>query len=368
MKTDKPLIHPAFRFNGIQYNLHALQDVAYSLIKEGEPFEQRIGDLLMDWISDDDTILVTTSGATGLPKRIFLKKEHMANSARATGDLLGLKEGDTALLCLPAEYVAGKMMLVRAMVLGLDLDYAEPASDPLLQTLKSYDFSAMVPMQLQKSLKKLDRFGTLLVGGAPVSDELRKSLQDSETRVFETYGMTETATHVALKALNPAASNLEGTSDTSFKAMPGVTFSLDDRGCLVVTAPDYADYPITTNDMVELLSEGEFVWLGRYDHLVNSGGVKLIPEAIEAKVKAALDTTFIFGGIPHESLGECLVMVLEAKEVPEDLKARLENLKPLGKYEIPKHIFALEEFPRTQNGKIKRKKLLEQFYAASTGK
>ena len=366
MKTEEPIIHPDFRFNGIHYDLNALKDVAYSLIKEGEPFEQRIGDFMMDWISDDDTVLVTTSGATGPPKRLFLKKEHMRNSAKATGALLGLQEGDSALLCLPAEYVAGKMMLARAMVLGLDLDYAEPASDPLWSTLDSYDFSAMVPMQLQRSLKKLDRFGTLLVGGAPVSDELRKALQDSKTRIFETYGMTETCTHVALKALNPAASKLQGTSDTSFKAMPGVTFSIDERGCLVVTAPDYTDYPITTNDMVELLNEGEFVWLGRYDNLVNSGGVKLIPESIEAKVKTVFDGTFILGGIPDERLGQSLVMVVEAKEVPGDLKERLENLKPLGKYEVPKRIFALEEFPRTQNGKIKRKQVLKQFYSGNT--
>ncbi|MDX1314562.1 MAG: O-succinylbenzoic acid--CoA ligase, partial [Eudoraea sp.] len=169
MNNETPLLHPAFRLNGIQYSHEALKDVAYSLIKEGEPFEQQIGDFILDWILDTDTILVTTSGATGIPKRIFLKKEHMANSARATGEFLNLKEGDSALLCLPAEYIAGKMMLVRAMVLGLEIDFEEPTSDPLWKSLKSYDLVAMVPMQVQNVLSRLDRVGTLLIGGAPVS-------------------------------------------------------------------------------------------------------------------------------------------------------------------------------------------------------
>ncbi len=366
MKTEEPLIHPAFRFNGIQYEPEVLKEIAYSLIKEGEPFEQRIGDFMMDWLSDDDTVLVTTSGATGHPKRIFLKKEHMANSARMTGEFLGLQEGDTALLCLPADYIAGKMMLVRAMVLGLNLDHLEPASDPLWSTLNNYDFAAMVPLQLQSCLKKLNRFGTLLVGGAPVPETLRKALQDTDARIFETYGMTETCSHVALKALNSAAAKLMDTSDTMFKALPGVSVSADERGCLVVSAPEVADHPVTTNDLAEVLNESEFIWQGRYDNLVNSGGVKLIPELIENKLKSSFSETFITGGIPDDRLGQCLVMVLETKEIPGDVKQRLEGLKSLEKFEIPKKVFAMEQFPRTKNGKIRRKDVLKSLSSSTS--
>ena len=359
MNTEIAPLHPAFRLNGIQYNKEELKEVAYSLIKEGEPFEQRIGDFLLDWLSDEDTIMVTTSGSTGLPKRIFLRKEQMVNSAKATGEVLSLREGNSALLCLPADYIAGKMMLVRAMVLGLEIDFVEPSSEPLWRTIDPYHITAMVPMQLQNSLKKLELFRTILIGGAPVSTTLYDAVQQTSAQVFETYGMTETCSHVALKAINAAAGAVKGDSGNTFKALPGITFAKNKMGCLVVQAPEVSRDPLETNDLVELLSDKEFIWLGRYDNVVNSGGVKLIPETIEEKLKSAVNETFILGGIPDERLGEQLVMVVEAKELPEDLQQRLKALESLEKYEHPKQIFAREEFPKTENGKIKRKELLD---------
>ncbi|MBT8320864.1 MAG: AMP-binding protein [Eudoraea sp.] len=365
MNNEGPIIHPAFRLNGIQYSIEALIDVAYSLIKEGEPFEQQMGDFLLDWLLDKDTILVTTSGSTGIPKRVFLKKEHMANSARASGEFLNLKEGDTSLLCLPAGYIAGKMMLVRAMVLGLEIDFEEPASDPLWRSLKSYDFVAMVPMQVQNSLSKLDRIGTLLVGGAPVSDSLRASLETTNCQVFESYGMTETCSHVALRQLNHLATT-EADKGNPFKALPGISFSKDERGCLVIEAPDICQTEQVTNDLVELINEHEFQWLGRYDLIVNSGGVKLIPEQIEEKLKAAIAEPFILTGIPDEKLGHALTLVLEAEEVPGNIEERLGSVTGLEKYEHPKRIVNLSHFPLTENGKIKRGEVLRQVLSTLT--
>ena len=359
MNKEGPIIHPAFRLNGIDYSLEALKDVAYSLIKEGEPFEQQMGDFLLDWLLDQDTILVTTSGSTGKPKRVFLKKEHMANSARASGEFLNLNEGYSALLCLPAGYIAGKMMLVRAMVLGLEIDFVEPASDPLWKSLKSYDFAAMVPMQVQSSLSKLDRFGTLLVGGAPVSDSLRASLETSKCRVFETYGMTETSSHVALRKLNHFEDS-EADKGNPFKALPSVSFSTDDRNCLVIQAPDVGQPELVTNDLVELLGETEFHWLGRYDNMVNSGGVKLIPELIEEKLKAAITEPFILTGTPDKKLGQALTLVLETEQLPENIEALLDGVTALEKYECPRRIVNLSKFPLTENGKIKRGEVLDQ--------
>ncbi|MCX2719448.1 AMP-binding protein [Lentiprolixibacter aurantiacus] len=359
MNKEETLVHPAFRLNGIKYSHEALKDVAYSLIKEGEPFEQQIGDFLLDWILDTDTILVTTSGATGRPKRVFLKKEQMANSARATGEYLNLKEGDTALLCLPADYIAGKMMLVRAMVLGLSIDFEEPTSDPLWTNLKDYDFVAMVPMQVQNTLSRLDRIGTLLIGGAAVSDTLKESLQSLKCRVYETYGMTETCSHVALRKLNHLEKE-QLEKGNPFKALPGILFSRDERGCLVIEAPDLCQSGQVTNDLVELLNDREFYWLGRYDNVVNSGGVKLIPEVIEDKLKAFIDEPFILGGIPDAKLGEALTLVLEAEHMPDDIQQRLDKAKKLEKYERPKKIVHLGSFPRTENGKIKRGEVLKQ--------
>ena len=366
MNTEIAPIHPKFRLNGIHYERDELKEVAYSLIKEGEPFEQRIGDFLFDWLSDEDMILVTTSGSTGVPKRIFLSKEHMVNSARATGEMLGLEEGNSALLCLPAEFIAGKMMLVRAMVLGLTLDFVEPSSEPLWRTIDDYDLTAMVPMQLQRSLKKLELFGTILIGGAPVSPDLHNAVQKTSARVFETYGMTETCSHVALKELNAAAGAKEGVSQNPFRALPEVKFSRNEQGCLVVHAPEVARGPIETKDLVELLNDWEFIWQGRYDHIVNSGGVKLMPETIEEKLKPVIAETFILGGIPDKDLGECLVLVVEAEALPEDFKQKIQGLKTLDKFEYPKHIFVREEFPRTANGKIRRRELLQQVITDGT--
>ena len=170
--------------------------------------------------------------------------------------------------------------------------------------------------------------------------------------------MTETCSHVAVKALNQAAGAVADESGNSFKALSGITFSSNDEGCLVVEAPEVNQSRLETHDLVELLNDKEFIWLGRSDNVVNSGGVKLVPETIEEKLKSVIDETFILGGIPDEHLGEQLVIVLETKELREDIKLKLQAVKSLEKYEYPKQIFIKEQFPRTENGKIKRKELL----------
>ena len=154
------------------------------------------------YFDKDDFININTSGSTGKPAQIKLKKEHMINSARATGSFFKLKEHTTALLCLSPNYIAGKMMLVRALTLGWQIDMVEPSLNPLDKLQKHYDFCAMVPLQLQHSISQLDKIKTLIVGGGAVSVELIKKLQDIKTEVFATYGMTETITHIAVKKLN----------------------------------------------------------------------------------------------------------------------------------------------------------------------
>ena len=266
MKQTYSNIHRNFKLNGISFDRIELKEVAYSLIKEGEPFEKEIGDFLLDWLDDNPTLKVHTSGVTGAPKSITLQKRHMMNSALATGDFFGLQPGDSALLCLPASYIAGKMMLVRAIVLGLALDFIPPASKPLDKSSKSYDFVAMVPLQLEYSLQNLDKIKTLIVGGAPLTKKILAYLQSQHptTAIFETYGMTETITHIALKNINSADNSSVGQNGDSdqtknlkpcFKTLPNITLSIDDRNCLVITAPEISDVQIITNDVVDLRSE-----------------------------------------------------------------------------------------------------------------
>ncbi|WP_422859747.1 AMP-binding protein [Flagellimonas sp. S174] len=345
-------IHKEFALNGVSHSKEALLEVAYSLVKEGIDFEKSIGDFLLDWCSTKPSLDVYTSGSTGVPKKITLRKSHMANSALATGQYFGLEPGDTALLCLPTDSIAGKMMLVRAMLLGLHLDYVIPSSRPIGQTASTYDFCAMVPLQAEKSLKEIDGIKTLILGGAPVSLSLEKNLQGTSSKVFETYGMTETITHVAVRQITP-------TTDGNFNLLPHIEISQDDRQCLVLHAPKISSGTIVTNDLVELTSKTSFKWLGRYDTIINSGGIKLIPEQIEKKLSPLLKNRFFVIGVPDETLGQKLVLVIEGNVNTKDLMQSIRKTRAFGKYEVPKEIISTKEFIETKTGKVQRDKTLE---------
>ena len=350
-------LHPDFRLNGIECSVHDLQEIGYSLIKEGEEFEQQIGDFLIDWLSDDDFVIVNTSGSTGIPKRIHLKKSTMAHSARATGEFLKLNEKSRALLCLSASNIAGKMMLVRSMLLGWHLDYVAPSKTPLSGITRSYDFCSMVPLQVSGSLNALSLINTLLIGGAPIDEELKFNLQELKTKVFESYGMTETASHIALKPFNQSACEAVKGDPELFASTEGVEVAIDDRGCLVIHAKYISDKPIVTNDLVELVGTKQFKWLGRWDHVVNSGGIKLIPEQIESSFNTLIEERFILAGLPDSELGERLVLIIEGSPDKDIGLEQLKQLRGLKNYEIPKEIFYLQKFPETKTGKLKRKEI-----------
>ena len=340
-------VHPGFKLNNVSYSNEELKEVAYSLVKEGTPFEIGLGDFLLDWLSESDFLEVKTSGSTGVPKRIRLRRSWMINSAKATGSFLRLRSGDSALLCLPTEYIAGKMMLVRAMVLGLELYYSTPAGAPLVYSERNYDFCAMTPMQLRNSLHKLEQIKKLIVGGSAVPEDLKMQILDKPSEIYETFGMTETITHIALKKLNTSPQE-------NFKTLQNVSVRTDERGCLVIDAPEINPDEIITNDLVQLISEKEFIWLGRIDNLVNSGGIKLIPEQIEEKLKACFSSRFFIAGLPDEVLGEKLVLVLEGDKDLNAVEECLRKLNSLEKFEYPKEILCLPRFILTQSDKIRR--------------
>ncbi|WP_460219082.1 AMP-binding protein [Psychroserpens sp. MEBiC05023] len=347
-KFDK--IHLKFKLNGIHFNHNELKEVAYSLVKEGESYEQNIGNFLLDWLDDRDYILTKTSGSTGTPKSIKIKKQYMVNSSVMTGDFFGLEPGQTALHCLPCQFIAGKMMLVRAMILGLELDMAPPTSIPSYDHHKVYDFCAMIPLQLQNSLERLTNIKTVIVGGARVSKALKTSLKGIKVRVFETYGMTETVSHIAVRQLNKNPHN-----DTGFKTLRDISISKDERGCLVIEAEALSENKVVTNDVVEMLSETEFSISGRYDNMINSGGVKLFPEAIEAKLQELIKERFFITSEKDKDLGQKVVLILESDT--STLNASVFN--GLEKFEVPKVIYNLPRFIETPNGKIQRKKSFE---------
>ena len=276
----------------------------------------------------------------------------MLNSARATGIFFKLGENTSALLCLPADFIAGKMMLVRAMTMGWDLHVVAPEKDALIQYDNDYDFVAMVPYQVNYSIGALEKVKKLIIGGGSISEELEKKLMEVDTEVFETYGMTETVTHIAVRRINGLASS------EHFTALPNIRFSTDERNCLMIDAPSISEDKVVTNDIVNLLSPTTFKWLGRYDHVINSGGLKLFPEEIERKLSSHIKLPFIISSLKNEELGECVILIVKK---PKDmgLPDFSEAFSILNKYERPKKVYSFTKFPYTSTGKIKRTKVIE---------
>lgn len=338
-------IHNRFKINGFHLNKNSLFQLAYSFVKEGELFEKEIGYFLLDWLDENDFIVTKTSGTTGKPKEITISKQAMVNSAIATGDFFKLLPGDKALHCLPSQFIAGKMMLVRAIVLGLELKLVTPTGNFFANDDTVYDFVAMVPLQVENNFQYLNQIKKLIIGGAQPSNDLKNKLKNlKEISVYETYGMTETITHIAAKKINAQ----------NFKILNGITIEQDNKGCLVINAPRITENQIITNDLVNIVSKNQFKWLGRIDNVINSGGVKLFPEQIEKKIK--LKPRFFIISESDNKLGEKVVLVIEGEK--QELNSTF--FFKLNKYEIPKKIYFLPQFIETKTGKIKRKETLEK--------
>ncbi|GER60245.1 AMP-binding protein [Patiriisocius marinus] len=347
MDTSKNL-HPQFKFNGLTFeSSQDLVDFGNKLKKNGALYERQIAKFILKWFDDNDYIKVKTSGSTGKPKKIRLLKEHMVNSASATGVFFKMGAGNTALLCLPAKYIAGKMMLVRALTMGWDLHVVAPEKDAITHYDNTYDFAAMVPYQVYHSIDALDKIKKLIIGGGAVSNELDALLQNKKTEAFATYGMTESVTHIAVRRINGAGKT------SSYSAMPDVTFKTDSRGCLVIDAFKVSEKPIITNDLVTINSARSFEWLGRIDNVVNSGGVKLFPEQIEKKIGSQIDVPFVISSEKDDALGERLILVLETTD-KFALKNHPEIFNTLDAFERPKKIYTMSKLPITENGKIRR--------------
>jgi O-succinylbenzoic acid--CoA ligase len=359
MKLNQTKFHKSFQLNG--YSFASVDEI----LEYTSGFSDEIYQFLESWFSSDKSISVQTSGSTGAPKPILLKKEFVVNSAVATGLYFDLQENTTALLCLPTKYIAGKLMLIRAITLGWHLDVVAPSSYPLEKVVKVYDFSAMVPLQLENSLSNLYKIKILIVGGGVVSKELKTKIQDVSTAIFATYGMTETITHIAVKMLNNS-STFKGVirKQLFYEALPNVAIYIDNRNCLVINAPKVSDEIIFTNDVVQLISNTQFEWLGRSDTVINSGGIKLHPEIIEEKLSEIITHRFFVAGIPDKKLGEKLVLIIELEGSKKFdfqilLKEEIRNSNTLSKLETPKEIYFVTHFIETGTKKIQRRKTLD---------
>ncbi|MGB1250035.1 MAG: AMP-binding protein [Candidatus Promineifilaceae bacterium] len=341
---------------GLAYRYAWIRDQFDRNSAEITPYTRQTLTFCQRWLQGEQTFTTQTSGSTGKPKRIKLYRDQMIASARLTGQAVGLVSGDRALVCLNTAYIAGIMMLVRGFELGLRLDIIEPTSNPLQHIVdKQVEFTAIVPLQVQATLNNaaerqaLNRMKAVLVGGAPVSPSLVDALQTVDAAVYHTYGMTETVSHVALRRLNGAQAS------DSFVPQPTVDLSLDARGCLQICGPVTAQQLITTNDRVAFQPDGTFLWLGRIDNVINSGGVKVQAEKVETVLQKLLPGQRIFvTGLPDAKLGERVTAFVEGRNLQLDLETLLASADGLTKYERPRELYVLNQFAETPTGKIDR--------------
>lgn len=304
-----------------------------------------------DYLSGEKHITLQTSGTTGTPKQINILKNKMKISAAKTAKYFQFETGQNVLLALPATYIAAKMMIVRALEHGLNLICVKPGSNFLDKINDEIYFCPLVPLQVQKafankvSLKKMQSIKHVLLGGAPVSNFLLEKIKQQSNKYYHSYGMTETLSHIAIRKLNQP-------TEYCFTILPNINIKTDNRNCLIVDAPEFSNKPIITNDIVEIKNKNTFNWLGRFDNVINSGGVKIIPEQVEAQIEHLIKSPFYIIGEGDEKLGEKAVLYIETIDNFDKEKLLLELEKILPKYHSPKKIELVKEFKRTTSNKI----------------
>jgi O-succinylbenzoic acid--CoA ligase len=341
-------------------------------------------EFLSEWRNDSPYVEVKTSGSTGEPKRMLVEKQRMRASARITCDFLGLKAGDTALLCMSLDYIAGKMMVVRAIERNLRLIVVEPSGHPLVKQGDGFIFAAMVPMQVYNSLQvpeereRLKQIKHLIIGGGTIDEAMAEELKTFPNQVWSTYGMTETLSHIALRRLSgPEASEW-------YTPFPSVSVSLNEEGCLVIDAPEVCKERLVTNDIAELATnnhsfttqrgqslmcsvnsahEGQspcvtivpFRILGRKDNVICSGGIKIQAEEVERMLKAHLRVPYLISKRPDKKFGEVVVLLTEGDV--EEAKTVCEAVLP--KYQRPKAYVHVDNIPLTETKKPARRQAEE---------
>ena len=329
-------------------------------------------DFFSEWNNDSDRVLVHTSGSTGKPKPMMVEKKRMLNSARITCDFLGLKPGDSALLCMSLDYIAGKMVVVRSIERHLHLISVPPSGHPLKDVDEEITFAAMVPMQVYNTLQvpeereRLSRIRHLIIGGGAIDAALEQELQSlpGDIAIWSTYGMTETLSHIALRRIN-------GDEPSEwYQPFDSVHISQTEEGCLVIDAPQVCAETLVTNDIVEIepyiynkVEKLRFRIKGRKDNVICSGGIKIQIEEVETLLKPHLEKPFMLAKKKDGKFGEIAVLLTEDEDIKRveatvrrllsDESEKSSDHKKY-KYWIPKEFRYVEHLPLTETGKPKR--------------
>ena len=352
--------------NGVR---HLLEDYCKDIhrINRLPAFEKAVVSFIIDWRSGKDTFVLQSSGSTGEPKSINLHRDQMIASAESTLDYLNISSGGKALLCLDPRYIAGKMVIVRSLIGNLELHAYYPTANPLSENKieHSIDLASFVPYQMVDIIKNLHSFSkfqkikNVIIGGAGLSQVLEKKLRLLNNKVYHSFGMTETVSHIALKQLS-------GIDQSQyFKVLSDIEIGIDSRGCLTVKGKITKGETIVTNDLVQIKSNNEFIWKGRFDHVINSGGIKININFLEIKIREILESmdyhnNFFIDHVPDEKLGERIVMIYESGYSEIELESLKKILKKqLTKFEMPKKIYIVEKFSFTDSGKVDRKLIIK---------
>lgn len=310
-----------------------------------------LDEFLNEWNNASDCVEVQTSGSTGAPKKMLVEKSRMRASARITCDFLGLRAGDTALLCMPLDYIAGKMVVVRSLERGLRLIAVTPSSHPLKDVAEPLDFAAMVPLQVYSSLQvpreaeRLRAIRHLIIGGGAIDEALERQLRDFPNAVWSTYGMTETLSHVALRRINGADASLW------YEPFEGVDVTLSPDGCLVIYAPEVNPARLVTNDIAEMDGRRRFRIIGRKDNVIDSGGIKIQAEEVERRLRPSMRCGFMITKVSDGRLGEAVTLLVDGMD-GEDIEAVCRAALP--RHWVPRHILRVARLPVTATGKPAR--------------
>lgn len=339
--------------NGIICDADNVQQLLSNLPDNTPQIQRDLYNFLADWFNESPYITVHTSGSTGTPKEFTVRKEQMIQSAILTCSFLNLRKGDNALLCMPLQYIAGKMVVVRALVAGLTLILRTPSGHPLADVEVSLRFAAMIPLQVFNTIQvpeereRLCQTEIVIVGGGAINKELEDEIRQLPNDIYSTYGMTETLSHIALRKLNgPDASS-------AYTPFSSVKLCLSPEKTLVIQAPQVCDDTLVTNDLAEIHPDGTFTILGRKDNTINTGGIKVQIESIEETLRSIISVTFAITAIPHPGLGEAIVLLVEKTTDTDSLPDRIASLLP--KYQQPKYIRQVDAIPLTGSGKTDRK-------------
>jgi len=341
--------------NGTSYDLATLKQEAAKWTRS-TGWEADIWQFMHQWLDDSDSLTLMTSGSTGTPKKLEMPKRSMRASAAQTCAALKLSKDNHFFLCIPAKYVGGKMMIVRALEIGASISWTTPSSLPIFQDgFSQADFTAMIPLQVSRLIDELGNtmstFGKIIIGGAPLSNQLEQRLRRLNLPIWQTFGMTETASHIALRKVSD-----ENASDI-FTTLNGVSVYATPSGTLGIEAKYVSSNSIETNDLVEVISPTSFRWLGRADNVINSGGLKIIPEVIETTMSAVLKTEFFIHSVVDEALGQRLILCIEGEQSMGNIHLACQEIE--NKNKRPKEAWFVAKFSRTETGKVRRDKSAE---------